>query len=136
MIPLATYQKVLMWQSICPTDENTTKWQKLAYKGFAFMLLISFGSITLAGVIFCAKYFTTDIELALFSIYHIACYGSLFYVFAIVMVLRENLAGIFVSLSKIYDASKGFSTTEKKLRNYFDKEKIHLPFLVLLDVFR
>lgn len=106
MIPLKTNRRVLTWLCVYTIGKNTTKWQKMFYVGFTiFVFVCNIFSFGVSGTFF-VRHVSVNIEKSLFSLIQIIGTLNMNYIVIITLLKRHKISAIFVSLTKIYEASK------------------------------
>lgn len=108
MVPLAVHRQVLTWCCVYPPDENTSKWEKLSFKAFAFVIFVSLLSTIAVSVAYIAKFMSTDLGGSLHALFQITAYTGLSYVALNGFILRDKITAIFSQLTQIYNESKNF----------------------------
>lgn len=104
--PLKTTQKMMMWFSMCSTDESSTQRQKQQYIVYTSVVLIIEVIGFVASLTYCFKYIITDFDGAAFAfMIGIGDFG-LIYIMIAAIQLRQQIANIFESLSRIYKIRK------------------------------
>lgn len=99
-------RKVLVWTGMCPADENTKWWQKIAFKLIGFIIFASMVFDVVISVIFILENKSTDLEDCLFAIFQIIlCCGTCYMIF-FAYISRKDIASVINGLQKIYDSCK------------------------------
>lgn len=106
MQPLATNHRVLRWLCLYPTDENTSKWQKLCYILFAIKTFLSLILILASCIVYFCTFVRTDMEKSLSSLFQIAGFTGVIYELIAMFFLRYKITSISMKLSAIYKASE------------------------------
>lgn len=109
MKPLVTNYRVLTWLCVCPPQDAISWSRKLAY--ITLIIAISMGSVIIiaTSVAFFTRALPVDLEQCLFSLDQIVGYFGLTYLIVVAFFLRREIAELFGSLGRIYEASKIFS---------------------------
>lgn len=106
MQPLATIRRMMTWLSMCPPDETATERQKKAYVAHTltvlFLNVISF----IASLAFCLKYVLVDFDGATYAFMTTVGQFGLIYFMIIAILMRQQIRGVFLSMSTIYNSSK------------------------------
>lgn len=106
MKPLMTNERVFMWLSICPIDENTSERQKMLYVVYSVCSNASVIILGIASTLFVLENINTDLELAIFGVHPSVESMNLFYTYTVAFIFRRRIQFIFQSLSKICDLCK------------------------------
>lgn len=106
MRPLATTQLMMTWLSMCSANESTTLLQKIVYIAHTLaVFIINLSSIATSSV-YCIKYFSIDLNGAMFGIMVIiGDFGMIYFMIAAIL-MRHQIDGIFASSSTIYKSRK------------------------------
>lgn len=106
MKPLAISQWFLSWISVCPVEENMSKWKKVIFKIFPFVIIA--GNLTglTSSTIFFVRYISVDLEGSLYALFQIAGQLNMTNAIIITFAFRHRLTTMFENLAKIYTASE------------------------------
>lgn len=102
MKPLAEIQRVLILLSMCPVDETSTIWSRLAYKVLVLMDLIFHVGGAIGALAFFYKFTSIDSVDSLFAIVLISSMVSTVLILISGFVSRNKFGAIFKNLSDIY----------------------------------
>lgn len=103
MKPLSTNQLVLKLCCVFPSDETTSKGEKICCIILSLFIFIVHTCATVAGMIFFIDYLTIDLGKSLNSLFNTFGDGSMAFWTLVTVLQRQKLAVVFVSLSNIYD---------------------------------
>lgn len=106
MEPLVTIRRLLTWFCACPPDKKTSKYQKQIYTTLSLILFLSILSSAAASVAFFVEFVTTDFGQSLYAVFVLIGNATEINVIFVSLNYRQNIAGIFTQLSKMYKASK------------------------------
>lgn len=106
MKPLSTTQKMLAWLCICPDGNPSNRWKRLAHICFAVGISTVLVTAIASSIAFALKNFSIDLNRSLFAVQQTFAYLPLVYMCIISVIMRNEIAELFTSLGKIYDASK------------------------------
>lgn len=116
MEPLATNRQCLIWLCVCPADERTSRWQKLAHIAFALTTLTGI----ICGFVSCSafvwKFISIDVGRTMYAFTFMAGELAVIYMtLAGIVLLRHKISTVFENLGTIYNESKCcfFSTDYK-----------------------
>lgn len=118
MKPLATNQRIMIWQCMRPAEESTSNWRILAHITKALILNIctfivcafEFACLLSSGAYF-VKFMETAFEDSLYGFFQVAGHTSTFVAIIVALTYRQRIAAIFTKLSDIYTARKYISST-------------------------
>lgn len=102
MKPLVTGQKVLTWLCVWPTNETTSKHQKIAYKSFTLAVIIILSTTISASATFFVTNFQISLEEALYSLFVIIVESTTLYLLIVAILNWKKVVTIFEKLSEIY----------------------------------
>lgn len=106
MEPLVTTKRVLVWLWMCPADENSSKWKKIACYIFALAIFVLNLLHIIVYIIFVTESMSIDFERSLFaamlSIY--VCGIQFITIFA--FAFQQKIDHILKKLSNIYRYSE------------------------------
>lgn len=106
MQPLPTTRRMMVWLSMCPSDQTTSRRQKINYIAYTltilFVNLLSF----LASLTFMTKFFSTDFDDVVFSCMTMTGEFGMIYIMIAAILMQNQIVEIFQNLSKIYKSSK------------------------------
>lgn len=106
MRPLSTAHLMMTWLSMCSATESTTFLQKFGHIAHTLIVLFLNLSCSIASLVYIFKYFSTDFDGAAFAFMAtIGEIGLIYFLFAAIL-MRQQIDGIFTSLSSIYSSSK------------------------------
>lgn len=109
MEPLVTNRRCLIWLSICPPDESTSRWQKMTYIIFVMTVLTALICAVAAYLAFCWKFASIDLGRTMFAfMFVIFEFVAIYMALVGIILLRHKIGAIFDSLSTIYKESKCF----------------------------
>lgn len=134
MEPLVTNRRCLVWLCICPADEYTSRWQKLAY--IIFAMFVSSGLIggSAACLAFSWKFLSIDLGRAMFAFTFVAAEFTAIYMALVgVISMRRKIDTIFKNLSTIYKNSKCF-LLEYKIELWLKISPEFIPFSSNVDL--
>lgn len=107
MVPLETNRKCFVWLCICPADESSSRWEKLAHTIFAMTATIGSIGAFAASLAYCWKFASIDFGKTMFSfLFLVAEFYSIYMALVGMFLLRHKIGPIFDNLSKIYKSSK------------------------------
>lgn len=105
-LPLKTNRRVLTWLCMCPANEATEKWKKIAYTSLSITAVLLIVCAFLASVAYFGKFASTDLEEALYALFQIIGAVSLLFAIKIAYFSRNKIDAIFENLTKIYRKSE------------------------------
>lgn len=103
--PLEPCQQVLSYISVCSVEENISKWKKLAFKVFPFIIFATNLMSVSGSILFFWRFISTDLEKCLIALYQIAGALGLMYSIIVTFITHSKLLAMIESLEKIYRAS-------------------------------
>lgn len=106
MEPLATSKKVFTWTYLCPADETVDKSRKLQYRYLLLTILAFLSSGIAFSIASLFRYWSSDLERALYSPIQLGPTTSTVYSLIIAFVLRNKILDMFNHLSTIYEMGK------------------------------
>lgn len=71
MIPLAIHKRVWTWFRVCPVDERTSNWKKLASTIFTLFAFLSVLSIIPVSSAYVYKFILNDLEGSLHALFEL-----------------------------------------------------------------
>lgn len=99
MEPLVTNRRCLIWISVCPADESSNRWQKLAYVIFSLIILAMLLFGITASAVFCWKFVSIDLGRSVFSFVVVAAEFTAIYLALVGMILlRHKIGAVFDNL--------------------------------------
>lgn len=104
--PLLNIQQVLTWLCVIPADENTSNRKKIVYIVFTFIGFVFGFCGALASALFFFKFFSVDLEMALFVPTYSFGFVMTTYGIPIALMLRKEIRALFGQLDKIYETSE------------------------------
>lgn len=115
MEPLATNRQCLIWLCICPADESTDRWRKVAHIICATSALTAIFSGFVSSVVCAWKFISIDVGRTMFAFTFLSGEIATLYMALIAMLLlRHKIDEIFKKLSMIYETRKCFPTLKKR----------------------
>lgn len=99
MYPLEMHRLAWTWIGVCPIDENSSKWKKLAIELFTFAVLVAHLSLIIASVMFIMQANYKD---SLHALSLITMIVATAYVLAIALIKQHKIVIIFEKLSEIH----------------------------------
>lgn len=105
-LPLKTNRRVLTWLCMCPANEATEKWKKIAYTSLSITAVLLIVCAFFASVAYFGKFASTDLEEALYALFQIIGAVSLLFAITIAYFSRNKIDAIFENLTKIYRKSE------------------------------
>lgn len=119
MEPLATTRQSLTWLCMCPADESSSRWQKIAYTAFTTIGVVVTGVGIVGGLTFCAKFVSIDLGKSMFAFLYVAAEFTVIYTALVVLLLmRHKIGSILKALTTIYKDAGEYSSLEKVQRKW------------------
>lgn len=104
--PLKTNYRVLTWLCVCPPEESISWRKQLVYISLISTILIGFIIILMTSAAFLIENMSVDLEKSLYALAQIDTYFGITYTITMALFLRQEITGLFNSLSHIYAESK------------------------------
>lgn len=105
MKPLKLIRLTLHWLCVYSPNQKYSRWQKFASVVFTSLVLIGNTTGLVAGMVFCIRSFSTDIEKAMNTFSLIAGLTSMILTMAIAIVQRHKFTDTMEHLLNIYETS-------------------------------
>lgn len=106
MIPLETNQLILTWFYAFSSDEADTKLRKILRLIFSLNVTVTHFLTMAAGGLFISKFISTNLEEAIFALFHTIAFFNMLYQCICIIILRREFTEMMKSLAKIYNESE------------------------------
>lgn len=123
MKPLAILRNVLTWMSVLPTDEHTSKWQRVVLKIIPMLLISGILSSLTSSSVFFWKFVSIDLEVSLYALIQVMGQLNMFNIVVVTLLSRHKIQAMFSNLDNIFNAIKGqyqFHSITFSPRNTFE----------------
>lgn len=118
MRPLEASQRVLTWLCVYPTDESTSRWEKVAYlASYSSVLLGIIGNLA-ASALYFVEYLQIDSEKSFYAVSQMAALACVVYIMGIALLLRHRIVIVFDGLAKIYEECNYLAISEIKCDHF------------------
>lgn len=104
--PIKEIRQILIWISVIPADNGTSKWQTIGYRICSFSIFAMLLSLTTASIFFCHKFMSIDLETSLYSMAQIAAFTAMIYTIIVTFFIRHDIEALFDGLYNICETSK------------------------------
>lgn len=128
MTPLPKIRKVLSWLSALPSDEKTTKWNKMLYKMFPLFVTVGISTCFTSSLIFFCRFVSIDLEVSLYALFQI-CGNILQYSIYILLIYFRVHFIIYIWIAAQFNMLNAIVVTA------FSRQKIQAMFNSLDNIF-
>lgn len=131
MEPLVTNQRCLIWLCMCPADEFTSRWQKLAHITFTITGLVLTAIGIVGGLTFCMTFVSIDLGRSMFScVFVVAEFSVIYMALVALLLMRHKIGSIFDNLTKICKNAGEYSIEKVAKKEEMNSKKNDLNIAI------
>lgn len=104
MRPLVATQRVLVLLLVCPADENSSRWEKIANHVFTFAMFFTLLFAIPAYMAYFWKFKSVELETSLFAAMLSNNVSGLVFLSVVMFAFRHKISDLLNKLSDIYDS--------------------------------
>lgn len=107
MEPLATNRRCFIWLCVCPPDESSMWWQKVAHSILTVIIFVALICGFSASLAFCLKFGSIDLVRSVFSfLFAFGQFCTIYMIGVALLLMRHKIDAIFKCLKTIYGTGK------------------------------